>query len=102
MNQLQLLRELLGNPQNSDEFLQFYLDTAKTIICELRNTNEVEPKFSNIQVKMAIEMYNKIGAEGQVSHSENGIGRSWESADVSPSLLSQITPKLKTPFTIRK
>lgn len=100
MNQLQLLKELLGNPQVSDALLQFYLDNAGEIICEIRYTTAVEAKYLNTQLKIAIELFSKRGAEGQTSHSENGISRSYESADVSPSLLGTITPVVRTPFSI--
>jgi hypothetical protein len=82
--------------------LEFYLDNAKDIICELRNSDEVETQYLNLQVKIALEMVAKRGAEGQVGHSENGISRSYESADVSPSLLSQLTPFIKTPFSVTR
>lgn len=99
MNQLLLLKSLLGNQEVSDDILQFYLDSARDIICDIRNSNKVESKYLNIQVKMAIEMFNKRGAEGQVGHSENGISRTYEKADISESLISQITPIAKTPFS---
>lgn len=100
MTQLELLKALLGNPPESDAVLNFYLDTASNIICELRNTSAVEPQYLNIQVRMAIEMYNKQGAEGQTSHSENGISRTFEKSDISPSLLEKITPMVRTPFSV--
>jgi len=99
LSQLSTLKSLLGNPIESDEVLQFYLDNARDIICEIRNSNIVEDKFLTTQIKIAIEMYNKRGAEGEVGHTENGIGRSYEKAEVSSSLLSQITPMVKTPFS---
>lgn len=99
MSQLNLLKELLGNPQVSDIVLEFYLDNAKSIICDIRNSTDVESKYSTIQVKMAIEMFSKRGAEGQISHTENGISRMYEKADISPSLITQITPFAKTPFS---
>lgn len=99
MSQLNLLKELLGNPQVSDLVLEFYLDNAKSIICDIRNSTDVESKYLTIQVKMAIEMFSKRGAEGQISHTENGISRMYEKADISPSLITQITPFAKTPFS---
>jgi hypothetical protein len=99
VSQLTKLRELLGNPQESDEVLEFYLDNASDIICDIRNSDIVEKKYLTTQIKIAIELFNKRGAEGQVGHSENGIGRTYESADVSPSLLDGITPIVKTPFS---
>jgi hypothetical protein len=98
-SQLLSLKELLENPPVSDSILQFYLDCARDIICELRNTDMIEPKYLTIQIRMAIEMFNKIGAEGQIAHAENGISRAYEKADISDSLLSKITPIVKTPFS---
>lgn len=99
MSQLSLLKNLLGTVSENDDVLQFYLDNAGDIICDLRKTDNVESQYLNTQIKIAIELFNKRGAEGQVSHNENGIARSYEKADVSPSLLSQITPSARTPFS---
>ena len=49
----------------------------------------VPPRYERIQVQLAVELYSKRGAEGQVNHSENGISRSW--AEKSP-LLSRVMP----------
>lgn len=80
---------------------QFYLDSAGDIINVIRDTVQVEERYHNIQIKMAIELYNKQGVEGQTSHSENGISRTYESTDISDHLLSQITPVCKTPITTK-
>lgn len=53
---------------------------------------DVPVRYQDLQVRIAAELYAKLGAEGQTSHSENGIGRVWESADVAQSLLEEITP----------
>lgn len=102
MNQLEKLRLLLNEQQENDDLLQLYLDDAKNIICELRYTDEVEPQYLSTQLKIAMELYSKAGAEGQTSHSENGISRSYETADISPSLISNITPFVRTPFSKRR
>lgn len=99
MSQLLKLKELLENPPVNDTLLEIYLDTAKDIICDIRNTDNVESKYLNIQLRIAVELYNKAGAEGQTGHGENGINRSYEVGDISPSLLGQITPAIKTPFS---
>jgi hypothetical protein len=52
----------------------------------------VPRQYGHVQVSIALELYNKNGAEGQTAHSENGISRTYESADVSSSLLKQIIP----------
>jgi len=102
MTQLELLKELLGNPDSSDAILQFCLDCASDVICDIRNSDKVESKYLKIQIKIAIEIFSKMGAEGQTGHSENSISRSYETGDISPSLISQIVPFGKTPYsTIR-
>lgn len=97
--QLQRLKSLVGNPSNEDDILQFYLDSASDIICDIRNSNIVERQYLTTQIKMAIEMYNRRGVEGQTSHTENGIGRTYERADVSYSLIKDIIPVARTPYS---
>lgn len=45
--------------------------------------------YEQIQIQLAVELYSKRGAEGQTSHSENGISRSWPEKN---RLLAQIMP----------
>lgn len=45
--------------------------------------------------RAALEMISKIGAEGQMSHGENGINRSYSGGTVSKELLAELTPKGK-------
>lgn len=97
--QLQKLKNQLGNPSNQDEILQYCLTRAGNIICDLRNSNRVEEQYLDTQIAIAIEIYNKRGAEGQVSHDENGINRTYEKGNISKSLLAEITPVVKTPFS---
>ena len=52
----------------------------------------VPTQYEQVQIRIAVELYSKMGAEGQISHKENGIERTWESAEISPSLLKQIIP----------
>lgn len=99
MAQLDTLKSLLGVVPESDAVLEFYLDSAKNVICDIRNSDSVETKYLTTQIKMAIELYNKRGAEGQVSHSEIGIGRIYGKADVSDALLNEVTPIIKTPYS---
>ena len=52
----------------------------------------VPVQYEYTQIRIAVELFSKLGAEGQVAHKENGIDRTFESADVSPSLLAKIVP----------
>jgi hypothetical protein len=53
---------------------------------------EVPQRYVGKQLEIAVYLYNKRGAEGQTSHDENGIRRTYESADVPESLMRGITP----------
>ncbi len=95
-----MIKSILGITDTSqDALLYFYLDCAEEIICDIRNSQTVETKYLKLQIKIALELYSKGGAEGQIAHTENGISRTYESSDISPSLLNQITPFVKTPFS---
>ena len=52
----------------------------------------VPTAYEHIQLQIAVELFAKMGAEGQTAHNENGIYRTYEAADVSPSLLKRIIP----------
>ena len=57
----------------------------------------IEPRYEDLQYRIALDLYNKIGAEGEISHSENGISRTYESSWISKQLLSEITPFVGVP-----
>lgn len=54
----------------------------------------VPPQYEDLQVRIALTMFNKIGGEGEASHSENGISRTYETGWIPESLLSEVTPKV--------
>lgn len=56
----------------------------------------VPSRYERLQIKLAVELYSKRGAEGQVSMSENGISRTW--SEVS-GILKQILPMCGTVST---
>ena len=91
--------EVLISPDTaSSELLMSLLDIAEGIVLNRRypfGTPEgatVPPVYEHIQLQIAVELFSKMGAEGQTAHSENGINRTYESADISPSLLKRIIP----------
>ena len=98
MTQLERLK--LRIPENDNELeLEDVLESAKAVILSRRypfgeQPTELEPKFLDLQIRIAVEMYNKRGVEGQTSHSENGVSRGYSSASVSEELLREITPKV--------
>lgn len=53
---------------------------------------EIEPQYIDLQYRMALDLYNKSGAEGELNHSENGVSRSYESSWISEQLLLEVVP----------
>ena len=99
MNKLDQLKTLLGKQgDNSEDDLLLMLLTlsAQKILDRVYpyddSIEEVPSRYATKQVEIAVYLYNKRGAEGQISHSENGISRAYESADVPESLMKGITP----------
>ena len=52
----------------------------------------VEDKYVNLAYQLCIASMVKEGAEGEYSHSENGISRRYDSAGYPESMLKQIVP----------
>ena len=97
MTQLERLKIRITEKVN-DEVLANILESAKAVILSRRfpfgeQPDEIESKYNDLQIRIAVEMYNKQGAEGEMAHSENGVSRSYSSAGVSEELLREITPK---------
>lgn len=97
MTQLERLKIRLTE-NVSDIELEDLLESAKAVILSRRfpfgEVPEIlEERYKDLQVRIAVEMYAKRGAEGQTAHSENGVSRTYSSAGVSEELLREITPK---------
>lgn len=55
----------------------------------------LEPQFRSRQIRAAVALYNKVGAEGQTSHSENGVQRVYTADDIPSAILNSISPVAK-------
>jgi hypothetical protein len=95
---LRRLAVLISPDTAEDELLTALIEQAEGIVLNRRYPFGVPPEttvpamYENIQLQIAVELFTKMGAEGQTAHNENGINRSFESADISPSLLKRIVP----------
>ena len=95
---LTLLKAMVGSA-DSEEVLLAYLKIAGGKIMNRAypygtEETEVPARYEFLQCEIAAYLLNKRGAEGQTAHSENGISRSYESADVPESLLGAVTPTI--------
>ena len=94
---LDLLKAMMGDSTESNIVLSTYLKIAGDKIINKAypystDITEVPKRYSILQCEIAAYLINKRGAEGQTSHSENGISRSYENADIPVSMLSSVTP----------
>ena len=96
MTQLERLKRRVPE-EPDDELLEEMLESAKNIILDTHFPygnwpEDVEDRYKGLQIDIAEDLYNRIGASGQLSHSENGISRSWGAEWVSEQLLRRIVP----------
>ena len=97
MTQLERLKIRITEKDINEQELEDILESAKAVILSRRfpfgeHPEDIEPKYKDLQIRIAVEMFNKIGAEGETAHSENGVSRTYSSASVSEELLREITP----------
>lgn len=89
---------LISPDTANSELLSVLIEQAEGIVLNRRypfgvpEGATVPAMHEHIQLQIAVELFSKMGAEGQTGHNENGISRTYESADVSPSLLRRIIP----------
>lgn len=85
----------LSDTTKYDAKLQLMLDRAESVIKHKRNWPDDQPmesRWNELQIQIALFLYNKQGAEGEKEHVENGVSRYYENADIPSSLLDDITP----------
>lgn len=84
---------------------ELYMDEINDAINAVNRARRFTPtkdklypeQYSDLICRMAIYSIAKMGAEGQTSHSENGISRSYGNASQYPDeLLNEVTPLVKT------
>lgn len=98
--------EILETMQNggqvavTSKVMLAYLKLAESVVLNRlypfdEDKHIVPSKYELQQIAIANYLINKQGAEGETQHSENGISRTYESADVPESMLKGIVPFAK-------
>lgn len=103
MNNLQRVKILLGltnEDYEDDDLLTLLLEIAEeSLINHLypfeTEVEEIPQKYNRKVLEIAVYLYNKVGIEGQVAHRELDITRTYESAGIPASMLSDVTPFVK-------
>ena len=85
--------------QITAQVAQVYLDTAIEAIfnrlyplADDETPIDIPTKYNSKAVSIAVYLINKAGAEGELTHTEGGITRQYEAADVPPSMVKDIVP----------
>ena len=99
-NTLTDLKALLGIDSNDTESisqLEIYLRIAERKVLNrlypFGSDNEILPKkYEHKVLEIAQYLYLRRGSEGETAHSENGVSRSYEDADIPKSMLAEIVP----------
>lgn len=76
-------RRMRITDNKDDELLLDFLKTSQSEIMARRfpygdGTEEFPTRYNELAIQLTIIQYNKMGAEGENSHSENGVSRSYD------------------------
>lgn len=91
-----IVKALVGNDTSAtDTLIAVYLDDAKEAILNRRfpfgfdEGAEVPTMYERTQCKLAARYFFRRGAEGEISHNEDGVNRSYKSVN-DEDLLAEI------------
>lgn len=95
-----LSRLKLRTQETDENILLDCLETAEAAILARRYPygdwpDRLEARYRDLQFRIALDLYNKIGAEGELSHTENSVSRTYQSSWISEDLLNEVTPIVK-------
>lgn len=80
---LEVMKKLIAPDVETEDVLKEVIKEAGVLILNKMHPfgytagTVVPERYEYLQLQLAVEIYNKRGAEGQTTHSENGISRSW-------------------------
>lgn len=98
---LEMIQTVMGIPDSDTaevERIEVYLSAAEKEILAWRYSlsgdqpSEVPSEFEMTQVWAVITGYSQIGAEGQSTHSENGISRTFNYSDMIQYIRRNVRP----------
>lgn len=92
-------KSLIGDEDISDSIITAYLELAKNAMLKrlypFGTTDKTLPsQYDMDQCELAVRMFSRRGAEGETSHSENSISRTYGSVN-DEDILSRIVPFAK-------
>lgn len=93
-----MLETLKRLTSESDEalltpYLNAATDAVRRRLYPFGNGTEVLPDgYESRVLEIAVYLYNRRGSEGETSHDEGDVSRTYEAAGVPPSMLADIRP----------
>lgn len=100
---LKAVKALVGDPR-LDSLCEAYLGIAKSAVVSRlfpyrdATWDDVPEKHHGRTVEIAVYLVNRRGAEGEVSHSENGVSRTYGSPGIPEGLMSGMNPMVGVPL----
>lgn len=98
---LDILKIMIDDSSVSDDVLNVYLSLAGSKILNKmypygipEDVTDVPECYKMTQAQIACFLYNKIGAEGEVIHAENGVSRQYGAADIPNDMIKEVVPKI--------
>lgn len=91
-----LVQSLIDDVAVTEGQISAYLSLAQRRILQAlypfgNGTETLPPAYDLIQCELAVRMIARRGGEGELSHSENSISRTWGSVD-DADILNRIVP----------
>lgn len=97
---LSLCKKLINDVNVTDEqILSYLLIASQRILVRLypfgvKNEATVPAEYETTQCELAVRMIARRGGEGEITHNENGINRSYGTVN-DEDILNRITPFVK-------
>ena len=97
-----MVKTLVENdPVATDEVVAVYLTSAHSAMLERlyplhpeKTVEDIPARFDTIQCELAARYFLRRGGQGEMTHEENGVNRTYDSVDDS-DILEKLTPFAK-------
>ena len=95
-----MVKTITGETDDAAISAQLFLAAQK--ICRILypyddSITTVPAKYDGLHIDATVYLLNKRGGEGEVTHSENGVSRTYENADLPATMLRQLVPVVGIP-----
>lgn len=92
------VKKLIDEDMVTDEQALSYLANAESMMLEIlypygNGEEELPERFDRDHIQLSVYLINKKGGEFESEHSEGGVTRKYESADMPKDILRRLTPK---------